>query len=93
MTKIKDLDKYDTLLDVQRSDHMDIKYEIRWSKDHGYFCECPGWQGSRVRPKICKHIKRFRFKEQVQGLLDNKKEYFTSVTVLNIAKEIWKGII
>jgi hypothetical protein len=89
MTKIKDLDKYDTLLDVQSSDSADQKYEIRWSKQYGYYCQCAGWQASKKKPKVCKHIKRFVFK---QKLIQEKavRGNFDAECVLAIAKGIWK---
>lgn len=62
MTKLKNLNKYDTLLDVQKSDTTDEEYEIRWSKDDGYSCQCIGWSMSK-QPRTCKHVDRFLDRE------------------------------
>ena len=87
MIKLKDLEKYDTLLDVQRSDINDIEYEIRWDKINGYFCTCPGFQGNK---KTCKHILRYTFKVNIGELIPNAQ---TVKAILDIAKIVWKGII
>ena len=88
MTKLKDLDKYGTLLDEQASDSGIGSYQIWWSKSLGYYCECPGWQSSHKKPKICKHVKRFEFKEALR-----KEGIMLVYETLEIAKKIWKGKI
>lgn len=90
MIKIKSLDKYDTLLDVQRSDTLDREYQIRWSKQHGYFCECPGWQTGKKKPKICRHIRIFQFKAMLKHADLNQ---MLIRRIVNETKQIWKGII
>jgi len=89
MTKLKDLDKYDTLLDLQKSDTTDTTYEIRWSKEHGYFCTCAGWQSSKKKPKTCKHVKRSQFKLAIEPYVSFDKTLCD--VVLDLAKTIWKG--
>ena len=97
MVKLKDLDKYDTLLDVQPSDTSDKEYQIRWSKDYGYFCECIGWQSSKKKPRMCKHLKRFLFKQEIERttweILCSKDKKEQANDILNLAKEIWRGQI
>ena len=90
MTKL-DVGKYSTLLDTQKSDTTDAVYQIRWDKDNGYFCECQGWQSSKRKPKMCKHIRRFGFKSALYAGTRLDKEVIE--IVLKTAKEIWLGVI
>jgi len=96
MPKLKDLSKYDTLVDIQGSDtNADVKYEVRWSKDDGYFCECQGWQSSKKKPKVCKHIKRVIFqlelKDKLTYIWGKEKFDFDSIVMASTitAKEVW----
>lgn len=91
MTKITNLDRYDTLLDIQKSDTSDKKYEIRWSQAYGYFCECAGWQSSKKKTKTCKHIKRSVFKSDL--LAGTQLSLQKIESIIESAKQIWKGIV
>jgi hypothetical protein len=79
--------KHGTLLDTQKSDTIDKVYQIRWDKETGYMCECIGWRKNRP----CKHIKRFGFKAGLLAKLTLDRE--TINTILDVAKDTWKGIV
>jgi hypothetical protein len=105
MIKVQELGQFGTLLDNVKSDTGDTMYEIRWNKNTGYFCSCPGWATSKKKPKSCKHIRRFEFKYKLeQKLMEMSSRGFVDFQsegardniingILTLAKKNWEGVI
>ena len=69
MMKASELDQPEgnwTEVGEEKSGSTTNVYKISWSKDQGYRCECDGWRSSHSKPKICRHIKRFMFRSQLE---------------------------
>lgn len=42
-------------------------YELRQGFDGEIYCSCPGWKFSKVRPRVCKHIKAWADAPGING--------------------------